>query len=139
LVQKLYVCQRYFFSYSLLHIDRENQVPRNTEILIVGGGIIGWATAFWIRQSSKHSVTVVEKDSTLANSATLLGLGSIRQQFSEPENIQMSLFSSHFLRNFKEHLAVEDLGAKVELLSKQDISTRWPWINTEDIEIGCYG
>ncbi|CAH8841311.1 unnamed protein product [Trichobilharzia szidati] len=155
-------------------IYRENQVPKTTEILIVGGGIIGWATAFWIRQSSKHSVTVVEKDSTLANSATLLGLGSIRQQFSEPENIQMSLFSSHFLRNFKEHLAVEDhsynididfnpqgclmladaknadsmkenhllqldLGARVELLSKQDISTRWPWINTEDIEIGCYG
>ncbi|CAH8508399.1 unnamed protein product [Schistosoma rodhaini] len=153
---------------------REDQVPRNTDVLVVGGGIIGWATAFWMRRDSKFSVTVVEKDPTYSQSATVLGLGSIRQQFSEPENIQMSLFSIDFLRNLSNYLSVEDpienidigfnpqgclilanaknvdllkenhllqidLGAKVELLTKDDLSARWPWMNVEDIEMGCYG
>lgn len=33
---------------------------------------------------------------------------SIRQQFSCPENIQMSLYSLDFLRNVHKHLEVED-------------------------------
>ncbi|CAH8288519.1 unnamed protein product, partial [Schistosoma turkestanicum] len=155
-------------------LHREDQVPRNTDVLIVGGGIIGWATAFWIRRDSRLSVTVVEKDPTYSQSATVLGLGSIRQQFSEPENIQMSLFSINFLRNVTRYLSVDDsvenidigfnpqgclvlantqnldllkenyllqldLGAKVELLTKDALSARWPWMNVEDIEMGCYG
>ncbi|CAH8507147.1 unnamed protein product [Schistosoma curassoni] len=163
----------YYFSL-ILYLDREDQVPRNTDVLVIGGGIMGWATAFWLRRDSKFSVTVVEKDPTYSQSATVLGLGSIRQQFSEPENIQMSLFSIGFLRNVSNYLSVEDptesidigfnpqgclmlanaenvdllkenyllqidLGAKVELLTKDDLSARWPWMNVDDIEMGCYG
>lgn len=98
----------YYFSL-ILYLDREDQVPRNTDVLVIGGGIMGWATAFWLRRDSKFSVTVVEKDPTYSQSATVLGLGSIRQQFSEPENIQMSLFSIGFLRNVSNYLSVEGL------------------------------
>ncbi|VDP90528.1 unnamed protein product [Echinostoma caproni] len=152
---------------------REDQVPKQTDVLIVGGGVIGWAVAFWLRWTSKFSVTVVERDPTYACSASVLGLGSIRQQFSEPENIQMSLFSSEFLRNVKDYLTVldntqldidfnpqgclilanesqaetlkqnfqlqSDLGAKVELLDRSMLSSRWPWLNVDDVELGCYG
>ncbi|KAF8565841.1 hypothetical protein P879_08998 [Paragonimus westermani] len=151
----------------------EDQVPKQSDILIVGGGLIGWSVAFWMRWTTKFGVTVVERDPTYARSASVLGLGSIRQQFSEPENIQMSLFSSDFLRNIKDYLSVLDdsqldiefnpqgcllladnkqagtmeqnfhlqteLGAKVELLSKGALKSRWPWLNVEDIELGCYG
>ncbi|CAH8290922.1 unnamed protein product, partial [Heterobilharzia americana] len=42
--------------------------------------------------------------------------------------------------SFEENYILQiDLEAKVELLSKKEISTRWPWINTEDVELGCYG
>ncbi|KAF7251426.1 hypothetical protein EG68_08746 [Paragonimus skrjabini miyazakii] len=152
---------------------REDQVPKQSDILIVGGGLIGWSVAFWMRWTTKFGVTVVERDPTYARSASVLGLGSIRQQFSEPENIQMSLFGSDFLRNIKDYLSVLDdsqldiefnpqgcllladseqagtmeqnfhlqteLGAKVELLSKEALKSRWPWLNVEDIELGCYG
>ncbi|KAA3672663.1 FAD-dependent oxidoreductase domain-containing protein 1 [Paragonimus westermani] len=152
---------------------REDQVPKQSDILIVGGGLIGWSVAFWMRWTTKFGVTVVERDPTYARSASVLGLGSIRQQFSEPENIQMSLFGSDFLRNIKDYLSVLDdsqldiefnpqgcllladgeqagtmeqnfhlqteLGAKVELLSNGALKSRWPWLNVEDIELGCYG
>ena len=36
----------------------------------------------------------------------MLSVGGIRQQFSLPENVQMSMFSAEFLRNVKEHLGV---------------------------------
>lgn len=85
---------------------REDQVPKQADVLVVGGGVVGWSVAFWLRWFSKFSVTVVERDPTYAHSASVLGLGSIRQQFSEPENIQMSLFASEFLRNVNDYLAV---------------------------------
>ncbi|TGZ71470.1 hypothetical protein CRM22_002596 [Opisthorchis felineus] len=152
---------------------REDQVPKQSDVVVIGGGLIGWSVAFWLRWNTKFGVTVVERDPTYARSASVLGLGSIRQQFSEPENIQMSLFSSEFLRNIKDYLSVLDdvqldiefnpqgcllladesqaetmqrnyqlqteLGAKVELLTKQALASRWPWLNVEDVELGCYG
>ena len=41
-----------------------------------------------------------------SRAATTLSVGSIRQQFSLPENIQLSLFSADFLLNIREHLSV---------------------------------
>ena len=41
-----------------------------------------------------------------SRAASVLSCGGIRQQFSLPENVQMSLFSAQFLRNIKEHLGV---------------------------------
>ncbi|TPP62969.1 FAD-dependent oxidoreductase domain-containing protein 1 [Fasciola gigantica] len=34
---------------------------------------------------------------------------------------------------------LRDLGAKVELLDKSKLKSRWPWLNIEDVEVGCYG
>lgn len=39
-----------------------------------------------------------------AKSSTFWSVGGIRQQFSLPENIRMSLFSSEFLRDIQENL-----------------------------------
>lgn len=41
------------------------------------------------------------------NSSTTRAAGGIRQQFSLPENIQMSLFGAEFLKELKELLKVE--------------------------------
>lgn len=40
--------------------------------------------------------------------STVLSVGGIRQQFSTPENIQMSMFSAEFLRSIRQHLSVLD-------------------------------
>ena len=42
----------------------ENVVPRRTDILVIGGGIVGSAVAFFLKNKMQHGldVTVVERD-----------------------------------------------------------------------------
>ena len=76
------------------------------DVAIVGGGAMGWSTAFWLmRRDPALRVTVVERDPSHAQSATALSVGSIRQQFTCPINVQISLFGIDFLRNFPMHTA----------------------------------
>jgi sarcosine oxidase len=50
---------------------------------------------------------VVERDPTYANGSTGRSIGGIRQQFSVPENIRLSLFGAEFVKEAPAHLAVE--------------------------------
>ena len=36
----------------------------------------------------------------------MLSVGGLRHQFTIPENVQMSMYMSEFLRDLKEHLTV---------------------------------
>lgn len=56
---------------------------------------------------------MVERDPTYAKSSTALSAGSIRLQFSTPENIQICKFSSEFIRNLDQHLSVDGERASV--------------------------
>ncbi|KAM4650855.1 FAD-dependent oxidoreductase domain-containing protein 1 [Discoglossus pictus] len=83
--------------------------PERADVVIVGGGVMGWSIAYWLKELSRRDalrVVVVERDPTYCRASTVLSAGGIRQQFSLPENIQMSLFSAQFLRNINEHLGV---------------------------------
>ncbi|XP_039620019.1 FAD-dependent oxidoreductase domain-containing protein 1 [Polypterus senegalus] len=87
-----------------------NLPPERADIVIVGGGIMGWAIAYWLKKKERIRdgvrVVVVERDPTYTQASTVLSVGGIRQQFSMPENIHMSLFSCYFLRNINEYLSV---------------------------------
>ncbi|XP_078387145.1 FAD-dependent oxidoreductase domain-containing protein 1 [Cetorhinus maximus] len=84
--------------------------PEWADIVIVGGGVIGWSTAYWLKKKEAIRegvrVVVIERDPTYAKASTVLSVGGIRQQFSRPENIHLSMQSAHFLRNIQEHLNV---------------------------------
>lgn len=80
-------------------------MPTQSDVVVIGGGAIGWSVAFWIRYLAKTTVTVIERDPTLSRSSTHMGLGNLRTQFSTPENIQMSLFTAEFLRDTEELLS----------------------------------
>ncbi|KAF0307923.1 FAD-dependent oxidoreductase domain-containing protein 1 [Amphibalanus amphitrite] len=83
--------------------------PSHCDVCIIGGGIMGSAIAFWLklRAGPGVQVVVVERDSTYRTASTPLSVGGLRQQFSLPENIQMSMFSAQFLRNADRFLTVE--------------------------------
>ncbi|XP_070582040.1 FAD-dependent oxidoreductase domain-containing protein 1-like isoform X2 [Ptychodera flava] len=83
-------------------------VPHKADIVIVGGGIMGLSTAYFLRRRTAKSVVVVERDPTYTQSSTALSYGGIRQQFSLPENIEMGKFGLEFLKNIKEYLTVDD-------------------------------
>ncbi|XP_062894772.1 FAD-dependent oxidoreductase domain-containing protein 1 isoform X1 [Mobula hypostoma] len=84
--------------------------PEWADVVIIGGGVVGWSTAYWLKKKEAVRegvrVVVVERDPTYSRSSTVLSVGGIRQQFSLPENIHLSIESARFLRNIQEHLNV---------------------------------
>jgi len=88
---------------------------RRFDVVIVGGGVIGSAVAYFLAGpvGFKGKVAVVEKDPTYETAATPRSAGGIRQQFSTAENILMSRFGASFVKTAGEHLSVD--GEIVEL------------------------
>ncbi|MHC0052891.1 NAD(P)/FAD-dependent oxidoreductase [Actibacterium sp. D379-3] len=85
------------------------------DVVIVGGAVMGSAAAFWLsRMDPALSVVVVESDPTYARASTALSVASIRQQFSNPINVKISLFGIEFIRNIASETGpeptVSDLG-----------------------------
>ncbi|WP_163071512.1 FAD-dependent oxidoreductase, partial [Acinetobacter baumannii] len=76
----------------------------DTDVLIVGGGIMGYCAAYFLKKELGFagSVRVIERDPSYAQSSTTLSAASIRQQFSTPENIRMSRFGIEIIRGLKE-------------------------------------
>jgi FAD-dependent oxidoreductase domain-containing protein 1 len=79
------------------------------DIAIIGGGVIGSAVAYFLAADPafKGRLLVVERDPTYAEASTALSVGSVRQQFSTPENIRMSLFGAEFMARIGEQLVVD--------------------------------
>jgi FAD-dependent oxidoreductase domain-containing protein 1 len=84
-------------------------MQRSYDVVIIGGGVMGSSAAYWLAAdlAFKGSILMVERDPTYKNATTALSLGSIRQQFSTPENVQMSLFGAQFLAAIGDYLAVD--------------------------------
>jgi sarcosine oxidase len=81
----------------------------SADVIIVGGGVIGSAIAYFLKASAdfRGSVLVVEKDPTYERASTSRSAGGIRQQFSTPENIAMSVFGAQFVKSIGRHLEVD--------------------------------
>jgi FAD-dependent oxidoreductase domain-containing protein 1 len=79
----------------------------NDHVVIIGGGVMGSALAYWLtRLSPSLGVTVIERDPSYALASSALSAASIRQQFSTAVNIRISQASIAFLRGAAETLAV---------------------------------
>jgi FAD-dependent oxidoreductase domain-containing protein 1 len=79
-------------------------MDNTTDVVIVGGGIVGSATAYFLSTDAafrgRRSV-VVERDPSYRDCSTARSAGGIRQQFSTPENIAMSQFTLAMFRRLK--------------------------------------
>jgi FAD-dependent oxidoreductase domain-containing protein 1 len=84
-------------------------MPDHADILIAGGAVMGSSIAWHLATHPGFSgkITVIEPDPSYQRSASALSAGSIRQQFSQPVNIAISLHGIEFLRAIGETLAVE--------------------------------
>lgn len=139
---------------------------RTAEVAIVGGGIMGAATAYYLARRGLKDVILLEKD-LLSQASTGLSVGGIRQQFSHPANIRLSQQSVRVFLSFREEFGVDigyrragylflagkeetwrdfltsaetqrRLGVPVELLDQKEISARWPYLNVIDIRGGTF-
>jgi FAD-dependent oxidoreductase domain-containing protein 1 len=85
-----------------------DESPMRVDVAIVGGGIMGSALGFWLtRLDPNMRVAVIERDSTYATASSALSAASIRQQFTTPVNIRISLASIGLLRRVDELLSVD--------------------------------
>src|ERR671929_65632 len=88
-------------------------------IVIVGGGAVGSAVAYWLTADPAldREVVVVERDPAYRQASSALSASAIRQQFSTPVNIAIQ----------REH------GADVALLDPAALAERFPWLSTEGL------
>jgi len=79
------------------------------DVVIVGGAAIGSAVAYFLtaNQDFDGSVLIVERDPTFAQASTSLSSSSIRNQFSNLINVQISQFGTQFIREFSERMGVD--------------------------------
>ncbi len=83
-----------------------------SDVLIIGGGAMGWSSAFWLKRLDPGlSITVLEPAPEHTRSGTALSAASIRLQFSQTLNVEISKFGIEFIRNFEKWVLQEiDLG-----------------------------
>ena len=76
---------------------------QNYDVVIVGGAIYGSSVAWWLTQMAGFDgkILVVERDPTYELASTSHTNSCIRQQFSNPLNIQISRFGAEFIKNFR--------------------------------------
>ncbi|WP_137391130.1 NAD(P)/FAD-dependent oxidoreductase [Rhodoligotrophos defluvii] len=87
------------------------------DVVIVGGGVIGSAVAYFLSANADFGgkVAVVERDPYYTASSSSLSTSAIRQQFGTRPNIEMSAYSIAFLRQVKERLSVDGYEADIGL------------------------
>ncbi len=143
---------------------------KHFDVVIVGGGVVGSATAFYLRKLGfEGSIAIVEKDTSYQYSCTARSAGGLRQQFSTPENIELSKFGLRLIRDLKtefgadadvgfreqgylilataegvpvleeNHRLQSQHGADNTILAGGDLERRFSWLNGEGLAAGCFG
>ena len=84
-------------------------MQNRADAVIIGGGIIGLAAAYYLTKSNYGHVMLVEKESLFGTGATAKAAGGIRAQFSTKENIEMSMLSEKLFCSFKEDTGYDAL------------------------------
>ena len=76
------------------------------DVIIVGGGIIGTATAYFMSLDGRK-VKVIERDPTYKTASFPLSLGGFRRQFYQKENILLGKFAREFIFKIPELLKTQ--------------------------------
>lgn len=141
-----------------------------SDIVIIGGAIVGASVAWFLREEGfTGSIKLIERDPSFASAATTLSAASIRQQFSQAQNIRLSRFTLGFMRDLKQHFGADaDIGfhekgylilageqglpvleanhliqtregADIVLADAAALQQRFSWLSGEGIAAGTFG
>ncbi len=139
---------------------------KTADCAIIGGGVIGVCTAYYLSLKAPLKIILAEKN-LLAQASTGLSAGGIRQQFSHPANIRMSQLTLKLLADFfasadapldfrrvgylflaekpstwqafQENVLLQRrLDVPVELLSPGEIRSRWPFLQVHGLHGGTF-
>jgi glycine/D-amino acid oxidase-like deaminating enzyme len=87
-----------------------------TDVVVIGGGAIGAAVAYFIRLLDPGTnVLVIERDPSYGLASTPRASGGVRRLFSLAENIELSKYSIGFFEDFAETMAIDGVPADIGL------------------------
>jgi sarcosine oxidase subunit beta len=139
------------------------------DVVIVGGGVIGWSCAYnLLRLDPNLRLVVIDKFAGGGMGSTGLAAGGVRAQFSTAVNIALSKRSIEFFEKFEEHTGEDpsfrqfgylfvtatergvlhmrkcrdlqrSLGVIVEEWSDLALIERAPYLNSADVLAACFG
>ncbi|XP_075958445.1 FAD-dependent oxidoreductase domain-containing protein 1 isoform X2 [Anarhichas minor] len=126
-------------SWSPLQIN-SNLPPERADIVIVGGGVVGWSIAYWLKQKERVrggvKVLVVEKD--LTEHLGVLNEDPVDLQFNQSG--YLFLASEEVAHIMEENYSTQrNAGAKVSLLSPTQLKEKFPWMNTDGVVLASHG
>jgi sarcosine oxidase subunit beta len=136
------------------------------EVVIVGAGIMGVSTAYYLARRGVGRVVVLERDQVCSGS-TALASGGIRHQYANRIGIELTRHSIETYERFAEEFGVDpsfrqhgylilvtteaertqaernvalqrSLGVEVELLSPAETHRRFPYLATDDLRGATY-
>ncbi len=79
------------------------------DAVIIGGGIIGMAVAFYLAKSNAGEIVLLEKEPVPGSGATSKAAGGIRAQFMTKVNVEMSMLSEKLFCSFKKDTGYDAL------------------------------
>ena len=86
-------------SVAQIEIPTEESFPRTADVVAIGGGIAGTATAFWLSRAGLQTV-VVERRDGLGTLTTAASAECFRAQFTEPAMMALARPSIEFFEEF---------------------------------------
>jgi FAD-dependent oxidoreductase domain-containing protein 1 len=145
---------------------------QTADVVIVGGGIVGSAVAYFLSTDAAfrgRRVVLIERDTAFREASTARSAGGIRQQFSTPENVAMSLATLAMCRRLEElfgadadvsfreqgylimasgegrELLADNValqrshGADIALLGSEELARRFAWLAPEGVAAAGFG
>ncbi|MFO7666011.1 MAG: FAD-binding oxidoreductase [Desulfobacterales bacterium] len=79
------------------------------DVVIIGGGIMGSATAYYLQRAAPDLKTaVIEMDPSYSRASTTLSCSNARIQFSLLSNVRISQYAFEVLEDFEQEMTVND-------------------------------
>jgi sarcosine oxidase subunit beta len=93
-------------------VPTKETFPNTADAVIIGGGIVGVATAFWLSHAGLDTV-LVEMREGLSTLTTPNSIESFRAQFTEPAMAEIAIPSIEIFENFAEVVGIPDIDISI--------------------------